>query len=116
MAPEKVAPLVAFLVSDENKTNGAVYEVGGGWIGRVRWERAAGLFIPINPEGNLTCEKVKAGFANAVDFDPKKVTFPTTTASQMEMVAKNVPELASRNRLSREEMKAKQGEKQGAKL
>lgn len=106
LSTDFIAPLVAFLVSDSNKNTGAVYECGGGWVARDRQQRAAGSFIPITPPGNLTVERVKANWHNAVDFsDPSKVSYPTTTASQMEQVARNVPDIAARNRMSREDIK-----------
>ena len=92
--PERVAPLVGFLCSDLNKVSGGIFEVGGSWIARTRWQRSHGAFIPIEPEGNLTVEKVKAAWKDVLDYsDPSKVTFPTTVASQREQVSKNVPSL-----------------------
>lgn len=34
--PNNVAPLVAYLCSDDCKENGAIYECSGGFISRVR--------------------------------------------------------------------------------
>lgn len=48
LKPDYVAPLVCFLGHEENKTNGGIFEVGSGWIARVRWQRAAGHGFPIS--------------------------------------------------------------------
>lgn len=116
--PELVAPLVGFLVSEQNKVSGGIFEVGGGWIARTRWQRAAGAYIKLQPEGNFSVEKVKEEWKNAVDFsDPTKVSYPTTTASQMAEVVKNVPGISANNRRSKESMKAAQeAERAKAKL
>jgi 3-hydroxyacyl-CoA dehydrogenase/3a,7a,12a-trihydroxy-5b-cholest-24-enoyl-CoA hydratase len=42
LKPEFVAPLVAYLCHDSSSTNGGVFELGAGWVGRLRWERTKG--------------------------------------------------------------------------
>lgn len=66
LSPEYVAPLVAFLVSEENKTNGAIFEVGAGWISRLRWERSNGALFPVDHD--LTVEDVKSHWNVVTDF------------------------------------------------
>jgi hypothetical protein len=46
LKPELVAPLVVFLASERCRETGALFEVGGGWIGRLRWQRTAGYCFP----------------------------------------------------------------------
>jgi multifunctional beta-oxidation protein len=44
MKPEWVVPLVAVLVHKNNTTeSGSIFEVGGGHIAKLRWERSSGL-------------------------------------------------------------------------
>lgn len=38
--PELVVPLVAYLTHDTCEENGSVYEVGGGFIAKLRWQRS----------------------------------------------------------------------------
>jgi len=52
LKPEYVAPLVAYLCHDSCTENGQLFEVGAGWISKLRWERTQGLFLGdnISPE------------------------------------------------------------------
>lgn len=45
LKPEFVVPLVAVLVHSSSRENGAVFEVGGGHMAKLRWERANGLLL-----------------------------------------------------------------------
>ncbi|KAJ9606903.1 bifunctional hydroxyacyl-CoA dehydrogenase/enoyl-CoA hydratase fox2 [Cladophialophora chaetospira] len=46
LKPDWVVPLVAVLVHSSNThTSGAIFEVGGGHIAKLRWERAKGLLL-----------------------------------------------------------------------
>lgn len=40
LGPEAVSPLVLFLCSEQSSETGQIYEVGGGCISRLRWERS----------------------------------------------------------------------------
>ena len=43
---EYVAPLVARLCHEESEETGSVFEVGGGFYAKLRWERAVGQDLP----------------------------------------------------------------------
>jgi len=40
-----VVPLVAYLCHESNKETGSVFEVGGGFVAKLRWQRAEGAFF-----------------------------------------------------------------------
>src|SRR5699024_472914 len=42
LKPEYVSPLVAWLCHDNCKSSGAVFEVGAGFFGKLRWQRTTG--------------------------------------------------------------------------
>ena len=48
LRPEYVAPLVGFLCSSECNETGALFELGAGWIGKLRWERSQGKFFRVS--------------------------------------------------------------------
>ncbi|KAI0852995.1 NAD(P)-binding protein [Daldinia vernicosa] len=46
LKPDWVVPLVAVLVHKSNtKENGGIFEVGGGHVAKLRWERSSGLLL-----------------------------------------------------------------------
>ncbi|MEQ2292858.1 hypothetical protein AMECASPLE_027080, partial [Ameca splendens] len=56
LKPEYVAPLVLWLCHEQCQENGGLFEVGAGWIGKLRWERTRGQIVrqknkPMTPEG-----------------------------------------------------------------
>ncbi|WP_425055240.1 SDR family oxidoreductase [Pseudomonas abyssi] len=67
LKPELVSPLVAYLCSEECKETGSLFEVGGGWMGKVRWERSLG--IGFNPDEGFTPEDVAANFEQLCSFE-----------------------------------------------
>uniref|UniRef100_A0A8C5H2L7 Hydroxysteroid (17-beta) dehydrogenase 4 n=1 Tax=Gouania willdenowi TaxID=441366 RepID=A0A8C5H2L7_GOUWI len=55
LKPEYVAPLVLWLCHEQCQENGGLFEVGAGWIGKLRWERTHGHTVrqknkPMTPE------------------------------------------------------------------
>lgn len=40
LKPEYVAPVVAFLAHESVPDSGAVFELGAGWVSRLRWQRS----------------------------------------------------------------------------
>ncbi|TDH12925.1 hypothetical protein EPR50_G00052350 [Perca flavescens] len=55
LKPEYVAPMVLWLCHEQCQESGALFEVGAGWIGKLRWERSQGCIVrqknqPMTPE------------------------------------------------------------------
>jgi hypothetical protein len=47
LKPEFVSPLVMWLCHADCKENGGLFEVGAGWVSKLRWQRTQGCFFPV---------------------------------------------------------------------
>uniref|UniRef100_A0A3P9K1X7 Hydroxysteroid (17-beta) dehydrogenase 4 n=1 Tax=Oryzias latipes TaxID=8090 RepID=A0A3P9K1X7_ORYLA len=70
LKPEYVAPLVLWLCHEQCQENGGLFEVGAGWIGKLRWERSQGRILrqkskPMTPEAVRDQWKEICDFTNA---------------------------------------------------
>jgi len=77
---EYVAPFVAYLCHDSCTDNGALYEVGAGYIAKQRWQRSAGYQYDV---ANLTPEAIRDSWSKVGDFS----TGATNPESNQEMMA-----------------------------
>ena len=66
LKPELISPLVVFLASTQCQDSGGLYEVGGGWIGKVRWERSRG--VGFDPRQAIAVEDVASQWQRIGDF------------------------------------------------
>jgi NAD(P)-dependent dehydrogenase (short-subunit alcohol dehydrogenase family) len=66
LKPEFVTPLVVKLCSQESEENGSLFEVGAGWVSKLRWERSQGAFF--DPKAELTAEQIDAAWEQIGDF------------------------------------------------
>lgn len=67
LKPELVSPLVVYLGSDACQDTAGLFEVGGGWIGKVRWERTLGAGF--DPCAGFSPEDVAAQWQVISDFN-----------------------------------------------
>lgn len=76
LKPEYVAPLVTYLCHESCATTGQLFEVGAGWVSRVRWQRSKGAFFPLNQP--FAPESIAEQWATIQDFsDPAYPTAPS---------------------------------------
>jgi 3-hydroxyacyl-CoA dehydrogenase/3a,7a,12a-trihydroxy-5b-cholest-24-enoyl-CoA hydratase len=92
LRPEYIAPVVCYLCHESCPDNGAVYEVGGGWVARVRQERAAGAFIPISQ--GVSIETVHEHWSDVGDFDKAGSSYPTSPNDAFGAIMQNLQSAA----------------------
>lgn len=93
LKPAYVAPLVAFLCHEKNLSTGGIYEVGSGWVSKVRWQRTGGFGFPVNKE--LLPEHIVDIWSQITNFGDGRATYPITTQESFAAVQANFENMAS---------------------
>ncbi len=86
LKPEYVTPLVAWLAHDSCKENGGLYEVGGGYFGKLRWERTEGKLFKLGRE--ISPEAVRGAWDDVTNW--KKATHPGNITESLSTVMSNL--------------------------
>ncbi len=85
LKPDWVVPLVAVLVHPSNKTEtGSIFEVGGGHVAKLRWERSSGALC--KADSSFTPGSILAKWADVNDFS--KPEYPSGPANFLELLEK----------------------------
>jgi multifunctional beta-oxidation protein len=92
--PDYIAPLILALCSDVcPDPTGNLYEVGSGWCGRTRWQRAAGHCFPVDKP--IQPEDILKYWKDVVDFESEDVDYPETTSDSVSKVMGNLENRSS---------------------
>ncbi|MCA9677214.1 MAG: SDR family NAD(P)-dependent oxidoreductase, partial [Myxococcales bacterium] len=86
LRPEFVSPLVARLCHESSEETGGLFEVGGGFIGKLRWERTEGKTFRLGR--GFSIEDVDAAWGQITDF--AKATHPDSVAASMQPIMANL--------------------------
>lgn len=90
LGPEWVVPLVAVLAHKESNETGSIFEVGGGHMAKIRWERAAGLLL--RADDTYTPGAILRQWTKVSDFSqPQYPTGPNDFMSLLEESIKMGP-------------------------
>ncbi len=82
LKPDFIVPLVAVLVHSSNQETGAIFEVGGGHMAKLRWERAKGLLL--KPDESMTPGSILKGWKQVKDYSTPE--YPTGVANFAELL------------------------------
>ena len=91
LAPEHIAPVVAWMCHEDCEDNGIIVEALAGWAGRYRWQRSQGAAL-LGPNGEVTPECVREKWHQIVGMEG--ADFPTShqeaTMDVMSRIQENV--------------------------
>ncbi|XP_060233266.1 peroxisomal multifunctional enzyme type 2 isoform X1 [Meriones unguiculatus] len=101
LKPDYVAPLVLWLCHESCEENGGLFEVGAGWIGKLRWERTLGAIVRRRNQP-MTPEAVRDNWEKICDFSnaSKPRTIQESTGGIIEVLHKVDSEGISQNHTS----------------
>jgi hypothetical protein len=87
LKPELTAPVIIYLSHSSCKESGGLFELGGGWVGKLRIQRTHGVGFPLDPK-LYTPQLVAEQWKEVVDFS--RVTHPSTTQESFQPILSNI--------------------------
>jgi 3-hydroxyacyl-CoA dehydrogenase/3a,7a,12a-trihydroxy-5b-cholest-24-enoyl-CoA hydratase len=79
LKPEYVAPIVAYLCSEGCAETGGRFEMGAGWVGKLRYERTRGAMMDVDA---MSPELVRSEWGTVTDFSTD-TTHPVSNKESM---------------------------------
>lgn len=92
LKPEYVAPMVLWLCHEQCQENGGLFEVGAGWIGKLRWERSQGRTVRQKNQP-MTPEAVRDHWDKICDFTD--ATKPATVQESLQSIVSELTRVES---------------------
>lgn len=86
LKPEYVAPFVVYLSAEECRDTGGIYEVGAGWVGRVRIQQSKGAFFDVD---KMSAEQISERMDDIENFDDAR--YPTGGNDTFTEIMQNLP-------------------------
>lgn len=86
LKPDWVVPLVAVLTHKDCPETGSIYEVGGGHMAKLRWERSSGLLL--KADDSYTPGAILKKWDKVSDFSNPE--YPTGVADFMGLLEKSM--------------------------
>lgn len=84
LKPEAVAPLVAWLCHEDCEDTGELFEVGAGWVAKLRWQRTQGSFM--GPQ--ISPERIRQDWDKINDFT--NATIPTSASESISLLVEQM--------------------------
>lgn len=86
LKPEYISPLVGWLCHDSCQDSGGLYELGAGYISKLRWERTLGHCF--NIQRDFTAEDVAAQWSRITSFE--NAEHPTTINDTFDVITQAI--------------------------
>jgi len=85
LRPEFVTPMVVYLSHETCEETGSIFELGGGWVSKVRWQRSQGYSFA---KLDFKAEDVAENFEKISDFS--NPTYPTSPEDAFGPIVENL--------------------------